>query len=98
MANIADTVTKMDDGTFAFRCPSPDGCGADSADPESRWISSGWPSAKIAQARGLQHIREHVEGTLMQDIDEFRVEQGMPTIAEEMAAKVDLSKYLPKEK
>jgi hypothetical protein len=77
MATIADTVIETPDGLFAFRCPSPTGCGSDAHDPESRFTSTGWPSADLAQKRGAQHILEHVDGTPMQDLDGFRAEHGV---------------------
>jgi len=90
VASIAKTVTKMEDGLYTFRCPSPMGCGVDAFDPEERFTSSGWASAKLAQARGQQHIREHVDKVAAPSLDDFRAEHGVSVAA----PSVDLDSFL----
>jgi hypothetical protein len=96
MASIKETVTQQPDGLYTFRCPSPIDCGLDRNNPDYRWTTSGWPTAEIAQARGLQHINEHVNKEPMQDLDEFRVSQGMAPLFP-VVAPVDLTAYLSEE-
>lgn len=96
MSKLADTITEAPDGTHGFRCPSPVGCGPLANDPESRFTSTGWPTAKIAQARGVQHIAEHVDGTPTQNLDEFRAEHGVVPVTPTIDP-VDLTAYLPKQ-
>lgn len=91
MSDINDTVSQGEDGLWAFLCPSPYGCGTLPNDPNDRFVSSGWPTAEIAKARGLQHIAEHVDGTPMQELHDFRVAQGMADAAPEV---IDLSTFL----
>lgn len=91
MASIAKTVTKTEDGLYTFRCPSPTGCGSDAFDPEERFISSGWATVGIAQARGQQHLEEHVSGTAAPSLDEFRASQGISLVTDPA---VDLTTFL----
>jgi hypothetical protein len=68
--------TKADDGSWTFQCPGIQGspCG----DPGSGqpFHSSGWPSKKVATARGAQHLAEH-KGEPMASLDDFRAEHGL---------------------
>lgn len=91
---IEDTVSVAPDGTHTFTCPSPEGCGVYPNDPDSRFTSSGWPTAEIAQARGTQHIQEHIDGTPAQDLDAFRVAHNIVVDSNSIAT-VDLTAYLP---
>jgi hypothetical protein len=54
-----DSVTQGDTG-WDFVCPHPSPCG----DPNTGapFMSTGWPTKKIATIRGQQHLDEHAEG------------------------------------
>jgi len=49
----------------------------DYACPQCPFTSTGWPSKKVAAARGGQHADEHLGGIAMSSLDEFRTEQGL---------------------
>jgi hypothetical protein len=72
---MASYTTKADDGTWTFQCPGVEGspCGEIGGQP---FFSSGWPSKKIADARGQQHFDAH-RGHPTPDLDDFRAEHGL---------------------
>ena len=76
MTLLDDAVTKQADDTWTFQCPgvadSP--CGQTGGAPFS---SSGWPTKKSATARGTQHFAEHKGEGVMQELHDFRVDQGL---------------------
>lgn len=90
-SNISDTVSEADNGLFTFTCPAESGCGSKGMS----FTSSDWPTSKIAEARGIQHLAEHVNQVPMQDLEEFKVEHG---VAQAAPITQDLSDYLPKGK
>ena len=62
---------------YDFRCPYPVGCGDVNGDPESRFMSTNWPTAELAAERGQQHIDEHETGEPMPDLNAFRSAKGL---------------------
>lgn len=68
------SVNKNDQGSWDFVCDEPRGCGIPGGTP---FPSTGWPTKKIAEARGAQHKREHQEGVPMPELAEFRREHGI---------------------
>lgn len=70
-------VTSGEDG-YDFACPGVKGspCGVVGANPQP-FTSTGWPTKKAAMARGAQHFAEHRGDGHMQDLHEFRAEQGL---------------------
>lgn len=55
---------------FTAVCAFPQGtCGQPGGPPFS---SSGWPSKELAEARINEHIREHMFGEPMTELDTFR--------------------------
>lgn len=71
-------VTKAEDGSWTYTCPGYpfDACGGDLPS----FTSSGWPTKKIAEARGAQHEAEHddpTNQTRMQELEEFRQAHGL---------------------
>lgn len=89
---IASTVTPSADGTYVFVCPSPTGCGGNPSDPSSRFVSAGWPTADLAEARGAQHITEHLTAEAMPSLEAFRAEHGLTVTPTGQV--VDLATYL----
>lgn len=73
---LNDSVTQADDESWTFQCPGIEGsgCGVPGGVP---FISSGWPSKKVAQARGAQHFAEHKGEAVTPSLDEFRAEHGL---------------------
>lgn len=72
-------VEKAADGTWTYTCPGypTDDCGGNDL---TSFTSSGWPTKKIAEARGAQHQAEHEDSTNqspMPELDEFRAEHGL---------------------
>ena len=76
MTLLDDSVTKDADGTWGFQCPGVQGspCGTPGVAPFS---STGWPTKKTAAARGAQHFAEHKGEGPMQELHDFRVDQGL---------------------
>lgn len=74
---LTDAVSKGEDGTWDFECPgiADSVCG----DPHSdqAFTSTGWPSRKVAEARGAQHFDEHQGLSVTPDLDAFRAEHGL---------------------
>ena len=73
--NLTDSITSPDNGeTWDFNCPKTDGsCG----DNGIGFTSTGWPSAKVAKARGRQHFDEHEGNGVAQSLDDFRTEHNL---------------------
>lgn len=74
-ADKAVQAVENEDGvtTYDFVCPRPAGCGGD----DGPFQSTRWPTKKVAAERGAQHLAEHDEGVLMQDLGEFRPDRGL---------------------
>lgn len=70
-------VTKAADGSWTYQCPGgkPSLCG----DPQTGqpFVSSGWPSRKVAEARGQQHQDDHAGVAPMPELHEFRAQHGL---------------------
>lgn len=77
MAKLLDSaVTRAADDSWTFQCPGVQGspCGDPGGQP---FHSDGWPSRKVAAARGEQHFEEHRTGKPMATLDDFRAEHGL---------------------
>lgn len=75
MAKLEDAVTEGPDG-WDFACPLTDGsCGAG-------FTSTGWPTKKIAVARGRGHMDEHQGKSAGQSLEDFRAEHGVTVTAD----------------
>jgi hypothetical protein len=71
--------SKQSDDTWTYACPGypADPCGGNDL---PSFQSSGWPTKKIAEARGAQHIAEHEDPTNqspMPELHVFRQEHGL---------------------
>lgn len=71
---LLDKAVTKDGETWGFQCPGVKGdrCGEDVP-----FASTGWPTKKSAAARGAQHFAEHKGDGVMQEIGEFRKDQGL---------------------
>lgn len=49
---------------------------------ECKFLSARWPTAEIAEARILQHRKEHETGELMPPLSEFRQAHGLVATAD----------------
>jgi hypothetical protein len=56
-------------GGWDFTCPAPDGV--------CTFTSTGWPTKKLADARGRQHLDEHETGQVMPELHDFRIANGV---------------------
>lgn len=77
MSKVLDAaVTQETDDSWSFQCPGVEGspCGESGGRP---FHSSGWPTKKVASARGVQHFDEHTSGEAAPSLDEFRAEHGL---------------------
>lgn len=85
---LEDAVFSPDDGaTWTFLCPVTNGCG----EPEGRgFLSEGWPTRKVALARGQQHFDEHKDLDPMPELAVFRAEHGLSVDAEGVVTVEDL--------
>lgn len=81
--NLTESISSPDNGeTWDFQCPNTDkSCG----DPDTGigFTSTGWPSPKLAKARGKQHFFEHTDFVKSQELDDFRAEHGLATTEDE---------------
>lgn len=64
-------VAKADDGSWTYQCPGVPG------DPCGPFTSAGWPTRKVAEARGEQHARAHSHLEPTPSLDDFRAEHGL---------------------
>jgi len=71
---LENAVFKEDDATWTFQCPVESGCGVPG---QVGFRSTLWPDRKHALDRGAEHFAEHVHGTPMSDLDEFRAARGL---------------------
>jgi hypothetical protein len=76
MTLLDKAVTQAKDDTWGFQCPGVQGaaCGGLDGPP---FASTGWPTKKAATARGAQHFAEHKGEGPMQELSEFREDQGL---------------------
>ncbi len=76
MTLLDKSVSQGEDGLWSFQCPGvrEDRCGDLEGPPFS---SSGWPTKKAATARGAQHFAEHKGEGPMQELHDFREDQGL---------------------
>lgn len=75
---LQDSVSSPDDGTtWDFQCPgiANSKCG----DPETGqpFHSDGWPTKKVALARGQEHFDEHKGVAVTSSLEEFRAKHGL---------------------
>lgn len=78
MSKVLDgAVARADDETWTFHCPGIDGSPCGDPGTGQPFVSSGWPTKKVANARGTQHLDEHKGGVPMPELDEFRAEHGL---------------------
>lgn len=76
MSKLLDqAVTQNSDDGWDFHCPGIQGsaCG----DVGVPFSSTGWPTKKAALARGQQHFDDHKGIAPMQELAEFRRDQGL---------------------
>jgi hypothetical protein len=77
MTILDQSVSSPDEGaTWDFVCPVYIGCG----DPTPGGIgftSKGWPTKKVALARGRQHFDEHKGLGVSPPLHRFRIDQGL---------------------
>jgi hypothetical protein len=59
MAVLDKAAHRAPDGTWTFQCPGIDGSPCGDLGTGQPFVSSGWPTKVIAQARGRQHLGEH---------------------------------------
>jgi hypothetical protein len=78
---LDQSVSRADDGTWTFTCPVTDGSCAP-------FVSSQWPTKKTATARGQEHFEEHLHGTPMRSLDDFRAEHGLTVNPDGMAVAI----------
>lgn len=78
---LTDSVTQDKDGTWRFACPVTNGCGIPGG---PGFISSGWPTRKIAEDRGQGHFDEHItaadpniETRIAPDLATFRAKHNL---------------------
>jgi hypothetical protein len=78
MSLLDKCVTKADDGTWTFQCPGVKGdrCAPIDGDAPG-WRSSGWPTKKLALARGREHFDEHRGLGAASSLEEFRAKHGL---------------------
>lgn len=85
MGKVLDQSVTESDGGWDFQCPGVQGspCGK-----EQPYSSTGWPTKKIALARGQQHFDDHKGIAPMQELDAFRRDQGI-TVHEDGTVSVE---------
>lgn len=78
MAKILDDAVSSPDGgnTYDFRCPGIAGspCGEPGGTP---FTSTGWPTKKVATARGQEHFDEHKGLAVTSSLEDFRAKHGL---------------------
>lgn len=72
---MTDT-TQADDGSWTYTCPGDQGSMCGDPNTGATFTSAGWPTKKVAEARGVQHIADH-QGTPMPELGAFRAEHGL---------------------
>ncbi|HET7399726.1 MAG TPA: hypothetical protein VFJ94_14510 [Intrasporangium sp.] len=89
---IEQAVTQDEDGTYGFRCPVNDGScgGVDDKGTVVPFTSTGWPTKRLAQARGQQHVDDHKGIAPTPSLADFRVEHGLITSPAGVVAVRDL--------
>jgi hypothetical protein len=77
MAVLDKAAHRAPDGTWTFQCPGIDGSPCGDLGTGQPFVSSGWPTKAIAQARGRQHLDEHKHLGHAASLDDFRAEHGL---------------------
>lgn len=78
MTVLNDSV-KRDGDTWTFTCPGVIGspCGDFTAKEPTPFVSTGWPTKKVATARGTEHFAEHRGEAPMSTLEAFRLEHSL---------------------
>jgi hypothetical protein len=84
------SVAEQRDGTWWFRCPGVRGSLCGDLATGTPFLSAGWPTKKAALARGQQHFDEHKGIAPMQELEEFRRDQGLSVAADGSVTVEDL--------
>lgn len=87
MTILSSSVSQAEDGTWTFQCPGVQGDPCHGPDGVA-FRSSEWPTKKSATARGAQHFASHKDQTPMQELHDFRVENGL-VVADDGSVKVE---------
>lgn len=74
---LDDAVTHAEDGSWTFQCPGIEGSPCGNPGTGQPFVSSGWPTKTVAQARGTQHLDEHKGHGVTPSLEEFRAEHGL---------------------
>lgn len=88
---LNDSVTQNKDGTWDFRCPGIVDSRCGDVATGVPFISTGWPTKKVAMARGDYHFREHVTGEVSPSLEDFRAEHGLVVAADGTVTLEDIS-------
>lgn len=79
---LDEAVTQRRDGLWDFACPGVQGSLCGDVASGTPFVSAGWPTKKAATARGAQHFAEHKGEGAMQEIHDFRTDQGLAVDAD----------------
>jgi hypothetical protein len=74
---VLDKSVKQQGGTWTFQCPGVRGHRCGDLGTEIPFVSSGWPTKKVALARGEQHFAEHKGDGPMPELAEFHKQHGL---------------------
>jgi hypothetical protein len=76
---LRDAVTGSDENGWDFACPVTDGsCG----DAGVGFTSTGWPTRKVAEARGQEHFYDHSEQVPMSALEDFHAKHNLFIVQE----------------
>jgi len=77
VSKILDSAVTNSGDAWDFQCPGVEGSPCGDPATGQPFVSTGWPTKKAATARGEQHLAEHRGEDAMQELDEFRRDQGL---------------------
>jgi hypothetical protein len=75
--SVLDKSVKANGDRWDFQCPGVNGHRCGDNVTGLPFLSAGWPTKKAALARGAQHFAEHKGEGPMQELHEFRKDQGL---------------------
>lgn len=85
MSLLDKAVTQEEDGTWTVLCPVTDGsCGTKKEDGtlDTPFVSTGWPTKKVARARLAEHVDDHRGVAPASTLEEFRAKHGLQGTAD----------------
>ena len=91
MSKILDKAVSSPDGgkTWDFQCPGIENSRCGNPETGQPFVSTGWPTKKVALARGAEHFDDHKGIAPTSSLEDFRAKHGLGVTSDGKALKLE---------